>query len=236
MIQIAVVEDDALFLEQIRENLKRYEKERGETFSIHTYTDGDEILENYTTDFQLILMDIEMTFVDGITAAQEIRKRDTQVEIVFLTNSPQYAMKGYKVAALDYILKPITYFAFSTMMDSALRRIRGKTERYITVNIKGGLQKIRVGAITYVEVSDHDLIFHTIDGNIQVKSTMRSVEQALEKEPFFRCNKCFLVNLNYVERVQGSDLQVGSDVLLVSRSRKKELMEALNHFMNEVEG
>lgn len=236
MIHIAVVEDDPIFLSTIRDNLHRYEKESGEQFSIRCFTDGDEILENYTAEFQLLIMDIEMQFVDGMTAAQEIRTKDGQVEIVFVTNSPQYAMKGYKVAAMDYILKPVSYFAFSTMMDQALRRIANKRERYLTVNIKGGMQRVRISAITYVEVSDHDLIVHTVEGSIQAKSTMRSLEQALENEPFFRCNKCFLVNLKYVERVQGNDLQVAGDVLLVSRSRKKELMEALNCFMNEVGG
>lgn len=234
MIRVALVEDDPNYRAELTEYLKRYEQESGEKFRITVFTDGDEIAENYKADYDIILMDIEMTFMDGMTAAERIREVDSEVVIIFITNMPQFVMKGYKVDALDYVLKPITYFAFTQRIERAMERMRRRTSRFITITIKGGMQKLDISRITYVEVRDHDLIFHTVNGEILSKGSMKELEEALEPEHFFRCNKCYLINLEYVESVQNNDVQVGRDMVQVSRSRKKALMDALNNYMNEV--
>ena len=81
---------------------------------------GDEIALGYKAVYDIILMDIEMKFMDGMMAAEEIRKVDTEVIIIFITNSPQYAIKGYAVDALDYVLKPVSYYAFSQRLGRAV--------------------------------------------------------------------------------------------------------------------
>ena len=94
MIRIALVEDDPACREQLRGYLDRYGKESGEKLSVTTFADGDEIALHYTADYDIILMDIEMKFMDGMTAAELIREKDDSVVIIFITNSPQYAIKG----------------------------------------------------------------------------------------------------------------------------------------------
>lgn len=234
MVRIALVEDDAGYREQLAQYLKRYEEERGERFRITVFTDGDEIVESYRAEYDIILMDIEMTFMDGMTAAEHIRRSDGEVVIIFITNMPQYVMKGYTVDALDYVLKPLSYFAFSQRIDRALTRIRRRTRKYITIPIKGGIQKLDVSRITYVEVRDHDLIYYTTEGSFLSKGSLMEAEKNLEDSHFFRCNKCYLVNLEYVESVQNSDILVNREWIQVSRARKKALLDALNDYMNEV--
>ena len=234
MVRIALVEDDAGYREQLRQYLEQYEQECGEHFRITVFTDGDEIVENYRAEYDIILMDIEMTFMDGMTAAEHIRKSDGEVVIIFITNMPQYVMKGYTVDALDYVLKPVSYFAFSQRIERALTRIRRRTRRYITIPIKGGIQKLDVSHITYVEVQDHDLIYYTTEGSYLSKGSLMEAETNLNSHYFFRCNKCYLVNLEYVESVRNNDILVGKVWIQVSRARKKALLDALNDYMNEV--
>lgn len=234
MIRVALVEDDPNYREELMEYLKRYEQESGEKFRIRVFTDGDEIAEEYRAEYDIILMDIEMTFMDGMTAAERIREVDSEVVIIFITNMPQFVMKGYTVDALDYVLKPITYFAFSQRIDRALSRMKKRTRKYITIEIKGGMQKLDVSKITYVEVNNHDLIFHTLSGDYLTKGAMKEVEANLGAENFFRCNKCYLINLEYVESVQNFDVILGKDAVQVSRARKKALLDALNDYLNEV--
>ncbi|MDF2789921.1 MAG: DNA-binding response regulator, partial [Neobacillus sp.] len=100
MIRIAIVEDEINYQEQLIEFLRRFEKDRGETIEITTYSDGDEIIENYKAQFDIILLDVQMRFMDGMSAAEEIRKSDSEVVIIFITNAAQYAIKGYAVDAL----------------------------------------------------------------------------------------------------------------------------------------
>ena len=212
----------------------RYGTEKNQKISVALFPDGEDIVTDYSAEFDIILMDVEMTFMDGMTTAERIREKDNEVVIIFITNMPQYAIQGYKVDALDYVLKPISYFAFSQRIDRALTRVKKKEATYITVAQKGGKKKLNVDKICYVEVRDHDLIYHSIKGDIVTKSSMKEAEDTLGGTKFFRCNRCYLVNLEYVEDFRGNDVTVASDVIQVSRARKKAFMDALNDYMNEV--
>lgn len=234
MLRIAVVEDDKTYAAQLKEYLVRYGTERNQENKCCIIPDGEDIVTDYSAEFDIILMDVEMTFMDGMTAAEKIREKDNEVVIIFITNMPQYAIQGYKVDALDYVLKPISYFAFSQRIDRALTRVKKKEVTYITVAQKGGKKKLNVDKICYVEVRDHDLIYHSTEGDIVTKSSMKEAEDMLGGTKFFRCNRCYLVNLEYVKDFRGNDVTVASDVIQVSRARKKAFMDALNDYMNEV--
>lgn len=234
MIRIALVEDDEDYRRELLAYLDRYEKESGQRFAISVFTDGDEIVEGYTASYDLILMDIAMRFMDGMTAAEHIRAFDSEVVIIFITNTPQYVMKGYAVDALDYVLKPVSYYAFSQRIDRAIARMSNRRRRYITVPIRGGIQKLDVSRILYVEVRDHELIYHTREGNVYSRSTLSEAESVLGSSNFFRCGKAFLVNLEFVDSVQGNDILLAGERVQVSRARKKALLDALNDYMNEV--
>ncbi|MBR1669206.1 MAG: response regulator transcription factor [Butyrivibrio sp.] len=234
MHKLAIVDDDPGYRKNIREFLKKYEEEYGTSFSINEFTDGDELLEGYKPDYDIILLDIEMEFVDGMTAAGRIREVDEDVLIIFITNMPQYAIKGYQVGALDYILKPLSYYAFSQTIKRAINRRQTTDKRYIVAGERGIKQKIDVSDILYVEVINHDLIFHTKNGNINARGTMRDTMNELAGMDFFQCNKGYLINLEYVDSVEGSDVRIGKDNLQVSRSKKKQLLDALNEYMRKI--
>ena len=234
MLRIAVVEDDMTYAAQLKEYLVRYGTERNQKISVALFPDGEDIVTDYSAEFDIILMDVEMTFMDGMTAAEKIREKDNDVVFIFITNIPQYAIQCYKVDALDYVLKPISYFAFSQRIDRALTRVKKKEVTYITVAQKGGKKKLNVDKICYVEVRDHDLIYHSTEGDIVTKSSMKEAEDMLGGTKFFRCIRCYLVNLEYVKDFRGNDVTVASDVIQVSRARKKAFMDALNDYMNEV--
>ena len=234
MLHIAVVEDDKNYAAQLKEYLERYENETKRKLTVSFFSDGEDIVTDYRADFDIILMDVEMKFMDGMTAAEKIREKDDEVIIIFITNMPQYAIQGYKVDALDYVLKQISYFAFSQRIDRALTRISKKKTTFVTIQMKGGKGRLDVSLLCYVEVRDHDLIYHTVDGDIEAKGTMKDAEEILAGEHFFRCSRCYLVNLEYVDNFQGSDATVNGDVIQISRPRKKAFLDALNQYMNEV--
>lgn len=234
MVRIALVDDDAGYREELIRYLEQYELESGEKFNITTFADGDEILDGYTASYDIIVMDIAMRFVDGMKAAEQIRQMDSEVVIIFITNMPQYAMKGYMVDALDYVLKPLSYYAFSQRIDRALARMRRRGKKFISIPVKGGVKKLDISQITYVEIQDHDLIFHTTIGVLLSKGKLAEIEEQLDPKQFFRCGKSHLVNLEFVEGVENSDVQVGDDVVQVSRARRKALLDALNDYINEV--
>lgn len=233
MLSVSVVEDDEECRTRIREFLQRYGREHGERIDVTCYTDGEEIAGDYHPGADVILFDIEMRFMNGMDAARRIRMTDENVVIMFVTNAPQYAMNGYEVGALDYILKPLDYDAFVAHFQRALRTIERRRGSVIALPMGGGMQRVRTESIRYAEVRDHTLILHTTDGDLATRATMRDLEAMLDPSVFFRCNKMFIVNLDYVDGIDGNDVRIGPDTAIVSRARRMPLLDALNDRMGE---
>lgn len=233
MIRIAVVEDEDHYREQLVEYLRRFEQDKRVNLEIETYSDGDGIVENYKGQFDIILLDVQMKFMDGMSAAEEIRKMDAEVVIIFITNMPQFAIKGYAVDALDYILKPISYFQFSERLKRAIDRMEKRESYYITIRVKEGIKRLKVSDIFYVENQGHNLIYSTIDGEFMTTGTMKDLEQELSSFNFFRGHRGFLMNLEHVEGLKGNEAIVKGIELPVGRTRRKALLEALSEFWGE---
>lgn len=234
MMSIAIVEDEPMYAKQLEGFLHQYEKERHETFDIHLFTDGDEIVENYKAQFDIILLDIQMRFMDGMSTAKAIREVDTEVIIIFITNLRQYAIRGYEVDALDYVVKPISYFAFSERLNRAIKRLQKRTQHTIVIKLRGGIARIDVEDIYYVESQNHTLIYHVVGKNIESPGTLKNAEDMLSEFDFYRGNKGYLINLAYVDSVQDGFAVVRGEKLLLSRARRNGFMEALTSYWGEV--
>lgn len=234
MIRIAIVEDEITYADQLEEFLHQYEKEKAEAFEITRFSDGDGIVHHYKAKYDIILMDIQMKFMDGMSAAEEIRKADTEVIIIFITNMRQYAIRGYAVDALDYVVKPISYFAFAERLNKAVERIKRRARHHVLLNIRGGVIRLSAEDIYYVESQGHTLIYHTANGDYESTGTMKQVEADLEPYGFCRGNKGYLINLAHVDSMQDGCAIVRGEKLLLSRARKSVFMEALTNYWSEV--
>ena len=231
MVRIAIAEDDKNEMQVLRSYVERCSKERGFLCAVDCFTDGDAIAENVRGGYDIIFLDIEMPLMDGMDAAEQIRKADKDVTIIFTTHNPNYAIRGYKVQALDYILKPVSYSAFDEVMERALRARQDSGGKYIKVKVRSGTVKLDVSTIRYVDVFDHYVCYHTPEGEVRSKTTMREVMKELEGEAFFQCNKAYLVNLAHVDGITGNDLLIDGEKIPVSRARKKAFMEAMNQYL-----
>ena len=231
MINIAIVEDEAMYAKQLQEFLQQYQKENGEVFNITVYSDGDQIVHKYKSQFDIILMDVEMKFMDGMSAAEEIRKADTEVVIIFITNMAQYAIRGYAVGALDYVLKPVPYFAFSQQLQKALGQLEKRERHYLAVAVDGGMRRLDAAEIYYLESEGHKVHFYTEKEDFVVPGTLKNYEEKLVGRAFARCNSGYLVNLAQVSGVQQDMVQVGPYTLQISRPRRKAFMAGLADYI-----
>lgn len=233
MLRIAIIEDEKQYQAAIIEHLHRYEQEKGERFSIRTYLDGIDILDEYSADYDLILLDIHMKYQDGMTTARKIREMDENVIIIFITALAQYAIEGYKVNALDFILKPVVYEQLKIAMDKVvLMRAKYQNHRQLIVLDKGIKRKVSTDDVYFIEVIGHDMFFHTKQGVFQQKgSTLKSIAEELSAYHFVKSGQSQIVNLKYVEHINGDVVSVSGNEIYLSRSRKKSFITAFAEYV-----
>lgn len=231
MRNIAIVEDDDKEAGLLEQQLRRYEKETGAEYRIVRFSDAIAFLTGYSADYDIVFMDIEMPDLDGMTAARKLREVDPEVILVFVTNMAQYAVEGYEVSAMDFMVKPVRYDNLRLKLERAEKRLEGKGEDRFLVRGKNGPVVICVPDIRYVEVTDHMLTFYTNEGTIKVTGSLKEIEKRLEGRDFSRANSCYLVNLRYVTGASDGMVTVGGDRLSISRARRKSFMSDLADYL-----
>ncbi len=231
MYHIAIVEDESSFCTQLQEFLKRYQEENNVPIKISTFGDGAEILNGYQKLYDIILLDIEMPKMNGMEAAEQIRRTDSDVVLVFITNMASYAIRGYEVGALDFVMKPINYYTFSMKLTRAIKRVKQKEQQQILLTLMDGVKKFGVNQIYYAEVQNRMLHYYTDEGEYVVRGTMQSVEQMLAPYPFVKCNHWYIVNLMHVTEVRGNQVVVGGHELEISRRNRTAFLKALTEYV-----
>ncbi|MBM6731037.1 response regulator transcription factor [Bifidobacterium pullorum subsp. saeculare] len=227
MITIALIDDDDADAEVTASMIDRYFDGDASRYAVTRFADGDSLLRDYKASFDLMFLDVEMPGTDGVTVARRLRVVDDQTVLVFTTKMAQYAVEGYDVDAIGYLLKPLNYYAFAIKMRKAEDIVARR--RSVTVPLTVGSETVFVPSadIRYVEVLDHALLYHTGEGIRKVWASLKDAAETLEPVGFVPVSRYCLVNLEWVRAVHGDDVDVDGERVRVSRSRRKSLMQAL---------
>lgn len=226
MLHVAITEDSAFDRQVLRACLEEYASEKKLGLRITEYAAGQDLIDRYPDDADLIFLDIMMDSMDGMTTARMIRRRDENVLIVFVTSMVQYAVQGYSVNAADFLVKPVNYTSLKLCLDRVLKRLDTVEPLRLRFSNREGDYRFAASEICYFESLNHKLIVHTTNQSVTVDSSLSAAEKMVEGLPFFRCHVSFLVNLRYVDRISGHDVWVNGDQLLISRYRRKDFLEA----------
>lgn len=232
MLKIVILEDEKPQLDRLTGFLSRYQGEHPEfAYTLETYDRGILLLEAYRRDADLIFLDIRVPDMLGMDVAKHIRKADDKVMIVFVTSLTQYAVDGYSVGAFDYILKPVHYASFSAKLERALR-VLGHRDAQLMLDLrtKESARRIPADSVIYIEVSAHDLLFHTSGETIKLWGTLSKYEELLRQAHFARPSTSFLVNLKYVRGIKKDEVQLTAGAVPLSRAKRKEFLTALAQY------
>lgn len=227
MINVAVVEDNP----EERARLIDYLHRCSERFAVEEFSSAVDFLTNYVPKYEIVFMDIDMPYLDGMSAARKLRELDDRACLIFVTNLAQFALKGYEVAAFDFIVKPVTFTYFSVKMRRVMNHLASHAEKDVLIRAEGNLLRVAVGDIQYVEVMGHKLVYHLVGRQAISYGTLKSVEELLCDPQFVRCNKCYLVNLRFVSAIEGNYAIVGQDKLLISYPRRAAFEKALADYL-----
>lgn len=233
-MRIAIVEDDEKDLERLKKFLNQYGKANGMVFSVQEFHTGLEFLSNYHPFFDVVFMDIEVPVLNGMETAKALYELDKNICIVFCTNMAQYAIKGYEVNAVDFIVKPVSYTIFQNKMQKIVAKAAARREHEIFLNIEGSLVRLKVSEILYVESDKHYLTYHTKEKLYVVRGTMQEIESELQAHGFFRCISGCLVNLEYIKEIQSLSIVMSNgEELPLARQRRKKFLESFMLYLGK---
>lgn len=231
MYRIAIVEDETEFQEMFKAYIDRYAAEKGEQFTVDVFSDGLDITEDYSASWDAILLDIRMKNQDGMSAARVIREHDGDVAIMFITTLAQYAIYGFEVGALDYVLKPVEYEKFAMRFERLLRSIKKDEKEYMMLPSEDGRDRVDISRIKYINVERHDLYIHVDDRGAEkqyvIRKSISAMEKELEGKGFVRSDQSCLINLSYVTKVRKDVAEIDGVPLPISRNRRKSFMDAI---------
>lgn len=222
-LRVAVVDDLKEDSQIIAEYLTHFQEEKGVHISTDVYNASFDFLEKYHGEYDVIFLDIEMPGSNGLEVAREIRAKDNAVGIVFVTGMAQYALEGYEVNAIDFIVKPVSYYNFSVKLEKAFRFCQNRNSKDILVSSREGIHRFAAGDIRYIEKNRDDMVFHTIHGEYRMRGSIKTLKEKLDGLPFSECTAGCLVNLNSVVHI-GKDvigLEDGTELPLSRRLKKK---------------
>lgn len=224
-MRIAVLDDNPSDARRLMDYLERYRQEQGLAFQTDAFYASLDFLEEFHGGYDVIFLDIEMPGSDGLEVAQEIRSKDESAGIIFITNMAQYAIRGYEVDAVDFMVKPVGYHNFAQKLEKAIRFAKKRDQRFLLLSSKDGLCRVAASEILYIEKDKNYLVYHTRRGLFRELGSIQDAREKLGRLPFSECTSGCLVNLGYVDRVGRESVLVLTEELPLSRRMKKRFTQ-----------
>ena len=211
--RVAIVDDssvDAAFVEDV---LNTWAQDRQAGVQAQRFTSAEKVLFRYADDkdWDILLLDIEMGAMDGVTMAKRVRQDNEAVQIVFIPGYSDYIAEGYEVAALHYLMKPVNKDKLFTVLDRALEK-RKQEERCLNLEAYGEMVRIPFYEIRYLDVHQNYVTVHAKQ-DYTVKRTLGDVEKELD-DRFSRVGRSMIVNLKYIQRVTKTDVYLSDGTVL----------------------
>lgn len=203
--QLAVCDDRPEDSRLVARLASRWARQAGAEAEIESFPSAEAFLFRYEEkkDFDVLLLDIEMTGMDGVTMAKAVRREDEAVQIIFLTGYSDYILEGFEVAALHYLMKPVDREKLFTVLDRAVEKLR-KNERALTLELPGELVRVPLYEIRCLEVRQNYVTVHAKE-DYTVKKPLGEFQRELD-ERFFRTGRSCIVNLACVRRVTRTEV------------------------------
>lgn len=213
--KIAICDDESSVTEYVSSIVTEWAKEHQYDVQLRTFSSAESFLFSYEeeNDYDILLLDVEMGQMDGVSLAKSIRKNNETVQIVFITGYSEYISEGYEVSALHYLMKPAKKEKLFEVLNRATEKLE-KNERLLTLELSGEMVRIPLHEIRFIDVNGNYVTIHG-KSDYTIKKTLGDIQKELD-DRFFKVGRSCIVNLNTVQRVTKTDayLSDGSNIPL----------------------
>ena len=236
MFRIAICEDEKVVLDFETSLVNKWAAARGCPLELDCYISAENFLfeSEDKAPYDVLIFDIQMKNMNGMELAKALRRRGCDAVIIFITGVPDYAIEGYEVGAVRYILKPVKEELLNGLLDSAFEESQKKVEDFFLLGQGAELEKISFDKIIYIEARGHYVFMKGLDFEREWKAGFSETSAAFDDKGFLCLRRGLLVNLSHVKRITRTDCLLDSgESLPVARGVYKELNEAFIEFFRK---
>ena len=211
--RVAIVDDSTTDAEFVHGILNSWADIRQANIQTEVFPSAEAFLFRYAEDkdWDILLLDIEMGAMDGVTMAKRVRQDNEAVQIVFITGYSDYIAEGYEVAALHYLMKPVNREKLLTVLDRAMEK-RKQEERCLNLEAYGEMVRLPFYEIRYLDVHQNYVTVHA-KADYTVKRTLGDFEKELD-DRFCRVGRGMILNLKYIQRVTKTEVRLSDGTVL----------------------
>lgn len=211
--KLAICDDSLADREYILNMVNHWAAAAGHVVHTDAFASAEDFLFHYAEekDYDLLLLDIEMGTMDGVTMAKKLRSQNDTLQIIFITGYSDYIAEGYEVAALHYLMKPVKEEKLWEVLDRAAEKL-AKNEKVLHFESGGEMVRVPIYQIRYAEVSGNYVTIHALQ-DITVKMTLGELEKQLD-ERFYRAGRSVIINLTQIRRVTRTEIRLNNDTAI----------------------
>lgn len=230
MLKLAICEDETFMLNDLEIKVNRYLKKAKTYGQVFCFTNGVQLIHS-TYIFDIIIMDIKMSGLDGMETVHKLRSEGKNSQIIFVTSSKEHVFQAFDVDAVHYLLKPVSENDLFHAIDKAIKRLGQHDNKTINITKGCSIQVINIRDIIYCESVDHKIYIHTNDNIIDYYGKLNDLQKQLDSR-FFRCHRSFIVNMNFVSsKQQEIAIMVNGQSILISRRKRQDFTQKLLSFI-----
>lgn len=213
LMKVAICDDEISQLKLMESYVKAWAKNKNEIAEVYQYQRAEHFLFQWEEqgDIDILLLDIEMPGMNGMEMAKKLREGQDGIQIIFVTGNPQYALEGYEVEPVTYLMKPVKEKKLWTALDRAVER-SGKKSPVLLVEEAGGIVRVPIKEILYLESEGHDTLIKTEVGTIRSKKGMQEMEQIIlemvREEAFCKIHRSYLVSTAQILRISRKEVEL----------------------------
>ena len=231
-MRIAICDDETIILDEVSSYIKKYSEHSGKSeIEVFSFNSVSSLLNNIDNGalFDIFMLDVYIGDEMGTTLAREIRAREIESPIIFLTTSVEHAPQGYETGTLRYLIKPLDPKKFYEAMDAALLQVEKIVERLIRLKTENGIESINANHIMYSEAHDHyQHITLNNGGSLKVRMTVSELYSTLAKNGgFVRLGSAYIINLRNIKNLSSSEVFLYNNTTIpIPRGKYAELKKA----------
>lgn len=232
MLLIAVCDDIPIECADIAKQIETILKQSNTDFMIKKFFGGLELIQSRES-FDIIFLDIKMPNINGMELAKKIRKQGWQSLIIFITSASEYVFDAFDVEAFQYLLKPIQNDKLKNVLEKATKKMQIDANiDFLMISANRQIQKVFLKDILYIESIGRIAKIHCNNGTLETYEQIGILEDKLSDKFFFRCHKCFLVNLNFVDAFNKTEVRLeNGEKIMLAKRRYEDFQKAILSYM-----